>query len=104
MMQSDLVVYLVAGFLLILLFLLPCWFWHRGQTRPAATKPPRTTREPKPFAGLTHKPECELCEQGVASQLQRPSAPPPPMKFTLPVTHNFYFGGSWGMLRTFRSL
>jgi len=82
MMQSALVVSLVAGLLLILRFLLSCWFWHRGKTRPAATKPPRTKRAPKPFAGLTHQPACERCAQGVTSPLQRPAAPPPPMQFT----------------------
>jgi IS1 family transposase/transposase-like protein len=82
MMQSDLVVYLVAGVFLILLVLLSRWLWHRGQTTVAPPKPSRPLGEPKPFAGLTHKPECELCEQGVASSPQMPSAPPPRMLFT----------------------
>jgi IS1 family transposase len=48
----------------------------------AVPKPPRRKREPKPFAGYTCKPECELCEQGVESPRQRPDEPPPRMSFT----------------------
>ncbi len=81
-MQSDLVLYLAAGVLLILLLLLPCWLWRRSKTAPEPPKSTRRKREPKPFAGYTRKPECELCEQNVNSHPQAPAAPPPRMIFT----------------------
>jgi hypothetical protein len=82
MMRSDLAFYLVTGSFLILLVLLTHWRWRCGKTKPTMLKPTRRKREPKPFAGYTHKPECELCEQGVGPQLPRPGAPPPRMSFT----------------------
>jgi len=45
--------------------------------------PPRTrSKEPKPFLGLTHKPSCEACTQGVESRREPPCAPPPPLVST----------------------
>jgi hypothetical protein len=82
MMRSDLAVYLVVSIFLTLLMLLPRWRWRRGQTAPAVPKRTRVKREPKPFAGYTRKPECELCDQGMEAQPQVPSAPPPRMSFT----------------------
>jgi IS1 family transposase len=82
MMRSDLAFYLVTGVFLILLVLLPHWRWRRSKTVPATPKPMRRKREPEPFAGYTCKPECELCDQGLESQLQAPGAPPPRMTFT----------------------
>lgn len=61
MMRSDLVLYLLTGVSLILLVLLTHWPWHRSKTATATTTP-RSKREPKPFAGHTRKPDCELCE------------------------------------------
>jgi hypothetical protein len=75
-MQSDLALYLVTGIFLILLALLICWRWHHSKTTPATSKPPQRKREPKPFAGYTHKPECELCDSEVESHPPLPSAPP----------------------------
>ena len=40
------------------------------------------SKEPKPFAGLTHKPACALCEHATASRPQAPCAPPPPIGST----------------------
>jgi hypothetical protein len=40
------------------------------------------SKEPKPFAGLTHKPSCALCEHATASRPQAPCAPPPPIVST----------------------
>jgi hypothetical protein len=34
-------------------------------------------REPNPFAGLTHKPHCEACEQAVETRHEAPGTPPP---------------------------
>jgi IS1 family transposase len=49
---------------------------------PAKPKRPRST-EPTPFAGLTHKPPCVLCEQEAA----HPPAPPPGPPEPLPPPH-----------------
>jgi hypothetical protein len=65
MMRSDLGVSLVAGGFLILLVLLPRWLWPRAKTVPMPPKPPRPKRAPKPFAGLTRRPDCEWCDQQV---------------------------------------
>jgi hypothetical protein len=54
-MPSDLGFYPFTCVLFILLGLLLCRLWRRGKTTPSARKPPRPTREPKPFAGLTCK-------------------------------------------------
>ena len=77
MMQSDLAFYLVAGVLLILWVLLVRWTWRGGKTAPAATKPPRVKRNPKPFVGLTRQPLCGACEQGAGFHPPAPGAPPP---------------------------
>ncbi len=81
MMRSDLACYLVTGVFLILLVLLTHWRWSRSKTAPVTPKPMRRKREPKPFAGYTRKPACELCEQDVASHPQLPGAPPPRLTF-----------------------
>jgi len=81
-MPSDLGFYPFACVLFILLCLLLCRLWRCGNTTPSARKPPRPTREPKPFAGLTRKPDCEACAQQIRSQPQVPSAPPPRMILT----------------------
>ena len=78
-MQSDLAAYPVARGLLILFVLLLHQLWRGGKPSPAAPKPPKLKREPKPFAGLTRKPDCELCEQQGRFQPQAPGAPPPRM-------------------------
>jgi transposase-like protein len=82
MMRSDLALYLVTGVFLILLVLLTHWRWSRSRTAPATPKLTRRKREPKPFAGYTRKPECELCEQEVASHPPLPGALPPQLTFT----------------------
>ena len=81
-MRSDLAFYLVAGVLLILLLILLRCLWRMGKTAPVAPKPARAKRDPKPFAGYTRKPECELCNPGMDSHPQAPGAPPPRMLFT----------------------
>jgi hypothetical protein len=82
MMRSDLVVSLVASILLILLLLLSYWLWHRAKTVPLKPKSTRLKRNSQPFAGLTRKPECALCEQGQESHVQISGALPPRMHFT----------------------
>jgi hypothetical protein len=48
--------------------------------RPAEPlKPPhKHSKEPKPFAALTHQPLCAACEHGVPESVKAPSGPPPP--------------------------
>jgi IS1 family transposase len=55
---------------------------HRQLSVPP--KPPRRTRskEPKPFAGLTQRPQCALCEHEAAHPHVLPPAPPEPMPAT----------------------
>lgn len=81
-MPFDLGFYPFACVLFILLCLLLCRLWRRGKTTPLVRKPPRPKREPKPFAGLTRKPECEACEQGGGSHPQAHGMPPPRMVVT----------------------
>jgi IS1 family transposase len=81
-MRFDLMVYPFVGALVILLILLLLRCWRVDKSAAAAPKPPRRKREPKPFAGYTHQPECELCDHGINSQPQAPGAPPPRMIFT----------------------
>ena len=69
MMRSDLVIYLYTWVLLILLVLRFWRFWCGGTTTQAVPKSSRRKREPKPFTGLTRKPECELCERESGSHL-----------------------------------
>src|SRR5262245_50314962 len=68
---------------LVWVFLLLYWLWpsdraaqHQRLSQPAS-QPQKRSREPKPFAGLTHKPYCDACEQAVEPRPQSPSAPPP---------------------------
>src|SRR5215468_5245557 len=50
-----------------------------GDQRPSKPLPPSRKRssDPKPFAGLTHKPPCVACEQALqAPTVTSPGAPP----------------------------
>ncbi|MDH3605032.1 MAG: hypothetical protein OEU26_36000, partial [Candidatus Tectomicrobia bacterium] len=60
-------------------FLLLSRLWRGGKNTPAAPKSSRPNPDPKPFEGLTRKPECEACEQEVMSHPQavRPKNPNP---------------------------
>jgi hypothetical protein len=49
---------------------------RQGPSQPASP-PQKRSRGPKPFAGLTHKPHCDACEQAVEPRPPSPSAPPP---------------------------
>ena len=82
MMRFNLDFYLFIGVFLLLLCLLLRRLWHNGKTASTAPTPPRRKRDPKLFAGLTSKPQCDLCEQGVVSYRQAPGAPPPRMMLT----------------------
>jgi IS1 family transposase len=64
------------------------WLWPndpatRYPTRPQPRPPHKRFNEPKPFAGLTQRPHCPLCEQDIMPPQALPPAPPDP----LPPTH-----------------
>ncbi|HEY5871320.1 MAG TPA: hypothetical protein VI542_38080 [Candidatus Tectomicrobia bacterium] len=83
-MRCDPIYALVVGVVLMLLVVVSRWRCRSGKSIPAATKPPRATHEPKPFAGLTRKPDCPACEQetGLQPSVSAPNAPPLRMTFT----------------------
>ncbi len=70
-------------------FLMLCWLWPNDATSPhqplVPPKPSRRKRskEPTPFAGLTQRPQCALCEREAPHAYEPPPAPPEPM----PPTH-----------------
>jgi IS1 family transposase len=79
---------LVILALLWLCLMLPhLWLSPPGGALKAPTQPVRPKRkrstEPKPFAGLTHKPHCALCEQKIGARAPGPPRRPAPM----PPTH-----------------
>jgi hypothetical protein len=84
MMRSNLVCALVVGVVFILLVVLSRWRCRGAQATPVVTKPSRAKRDPKPFAGLTRKPDCPACEQEAGGQpsASAPNTPPPRMLFT----------------------
>jgi hypothetical protein len=59
-MRSDPIFAIVVSVVLILLVVLSRRLCRRGKRTSAATKPPRATRDPKPFTGLTCKPVAYL--------------------------------------------
>ena len=64
------------------------WAWPSGcapaPLTPSQPTPPRPKRrrEPKPFAGVTHKPPCDACAQASAPRSHAPLAPPPRIVMT----------------------
>jgi hypothetical protein len=65
---------------LVWLCLLLQWAWPSDTAAcPPTPEPslPKRKREPTPFAGLTTKPPCDVCEHAIDSRPQAPSAPPP---------------------------
>ena len=70
---------------LVCVFLMLCWLWPNDAASPhqpiMPTKPSRRKRskEPKPFAGLTQRPPCALCEREATQAHEPPPAPPEPM-------------------------
>src|ERR671923_383871 len=75
---------LVILALLWLCLMLPhLWLSPPGGALKAPTQPVRPKRkrstEPKPFAGLTHKPHCALCEQKIGARKPQPPVRPDPM-------------------------
>jgi IS1 family transposase/transposase-like protein len=87
-MGSHLFFYQLALLALVWLFVMLLYAWPRERARhpsPAAPIAPRRQRstEPKPFAGLTYKPHCALCEEEAIHP--KPSSPLPPDP--MPPTH-----------------
>jgi IS1 family transposase len=85
-MVSDLFFYQLALFALMWLCLMLPWVWPSERVTPGSTSPAFTplpckrAREPKPFAGLPHKPPCVACEQAAHTPtVHTPPAPPPRM-------------------------
>src|SRR5215813_12049064 len=84
-MVSDLVFYPLALVVLGWVLLLLQRLWQsapmgRRQNSPVPKLPrPTPAQDSKPFAGLTHKPPCEACEQAAESRPQVSNAPPPRM-------------------------
>jgi hypothetical protein len=64
------------------------WAWPSdcatAQLTPSQPTPPRhkRRREPKPFAGVTHKPHCDACAQASEPRSPAPFAPPPRIVMT----------------------
>jgi IS1 family transposase len=88
-MVSPLFYYQLALLALVWLFIMLHLTWPKRSaattTAPATPIQPKRTRsnEPKPFAGLTTKPPCALCEREAAHPQPPPPVPPAPM----PPTH-----------------
>ena len=83
-MVSHLFFYQLALIALVWLFVMLLYIWPNARVRrptPAAPLVPRRqhTTEPKPFAGLTTKPYCALCEQESAVLHASPPWRPAPM-------------------------
>ena len=69
----------------MVVFLMLCGLWPNDAAAPhqplVPTQPSRRKRskEPKPFAGLTQRPPCALCEREATHTHEPPPAPPEPM-------------------------
>src|SRR5262249_21080093 len=84
-MVSPLFFYHLTLFVLVWLFVRLHLTWSkRAVSTPAVPVKPKRQRstEPKPFAGLTHKPSCALCERDAVHAQPPPPVPPAPMAST----------------------
>src|SRR5262245_49750197 len=80
-MESPLFFSQLVLFALLWLFIILHLPWpQRAVTVPAAPAQPKRSRStaPTPFAGLTHKPPCALCERDSAPPQAPPPVPPAP--------------------------
>jgi IS1 family transposase len=81
-MVSHLFYYQLALCVLVWLFVMLYVMWSKPglPTPPVAAKAKRKrSSEPTPFAGLTHKPPCTLCEQETGESTPAPPRQPDPM-------------------------
>jgi hypothetical protein len=82
-MVADLWLYqlMLVGLLWLVVMLYSAWARRcgGGAVRPAKPRKssPKRLRDPKPFAGLTHKPPCTACE--TKAQTEVPAVGPPPV-------------------------
>jgi IS1 family transposase len=83
-MVSELFFYQLGLIALVWLCFLLHWVWPNAAADacPTTPTPPKSKREPTPFAGLTHKPHCDACEQDRAPRPHAPAAPPPRIVMT----------------------
>jgi IS1 family transposase len=88
-MVSHLFFYQLALIALVWLFLVLHYAWpqecakHQRSAEREPLKPKRTrSKEPKPFAGLTQRPPCALCEREATLPPSSPPVPPDPMSPT----------------------
>ncbi len=90
-MVSSLFDYQLVLVALVWLFMMLHLAWSSqaamSHPRPAEPEPithkPKRSTEPKPFAGLTQRPPCALCEQETAD-----TAPPPVRPAPMPYSQN----------------
>jgi hypothetical protein len=79
-MVSALCFYQLGLITLVWLCVLLHWVWPSDAADVCPTTPtpppPKRAREPKPFAGFTHKPHCDTCAHTSEPRLQAPIAPP----------------------------
>jgi IS1 family transposase len=82
-MVSHHVFYQLVLIVLMWVFLMLYGLWpsESAATRLTIAKPTtpphKRSRDPKPFTGLTRKPYCDACEQGVELHREPPFTPPP---------------------------
>jgi len=80
-MVSALFFYQLGLIVLVWLCLMLHWAWPSDTALGPPPEPPpplpKRTREPKPFAGLIHKPHCDAWAHTPDSRPQAPLAPPP---------------------------
>jgi IS1 family transposase len=82
-MVSHHIVYQLVLIILVWVFLMLYGLWPSESTAtrliiPQPNTPPRKrSRVSKPFTGLTRKPYCDACEQGVELHREPPCTPPP---------------------------
>ena len=87
-MVPNLFFYQLVLVALVWLCVMLHWAWPSGCATasliPSQPIPPRPKRhrEPKPFAGVTHKPHCDACAQASAPRSHAPFAPPPRIVMT----------------------
>jgi IS1 family transposase len=74
---------------LVYVFLMLCWLWPNDAASPHQPSVPtqssrrKRSKGPTPFAGLTQRPQCALCEREASQAPEPPPVPPAPM----PPTH-----------------
>jgi IS1 family transposase len=87
-MVPHLFLYQLVLVALVWLCVMLHWAWPSGCATasliPSQPIPPRPKRhrEPKPFAGVTHKPHCDACAQASAPRSHAPFVPPPRIVMT----------------------